>query len=219
VIASFLAAAPPPDAIRSRADEILSRPEFQQHKSLLERVLDWIGDQLSRFSFGVGGGPGFAGDLLGLVFVAAALVLIVVLVRSIRRTPKRSEPQPELSIEETARRSASSWRTDAERFEAEQRWREAMRARYGELVRTLVDEEVLGDVPGRTTGEYERELAVALPAAASPFTELTALFEAVWYGGQEATAEEHQRFRELAAEVRDLVRIRRSEASALAGVS
>jgi len=203
VIASVLAAAPPPEAIRSRADEILSRSEFERHKSLLQRVLEWIGDQLSRISFGVGGGPGFVGDLIGLLFLAGAIVLVVVLVRSIRRTPRRPEPEPDLSVAEISRRSAADWRTDAERFEAEKRWREAMRARYRELVRTLVDDRVLADVAGRTTGEYDRELAVALPAAADAFSELTAQFEDVWYGGREADAEELRRFRSLATEVRD----------------
>jgi hypothetical protein len=199
----LLAAAPPPGAIRDRADEILSRSEFQRHKSVLERVMDWIGDQLSRFSFGVGGGPGFAGDLIGLVLLVGALVLVVVLIRSIRRIPRRAEHEPALSVEEAARRSASDWRTDAERFEAEQRWREAMRARYRELVRTLVDERALADVPGRTTGEYERELAAARPAAAEAFSALTAVFEDVWYGGQPATAEQLRGFRALAVDVRE----------------
>jgi hypothetical protein len=219
VIVSFIAATPPPEVIRDRASEILSRPEFQRHKTLLERVLDWIGDQLSRFSFGVGGGPGFAGDLLGLVFLAGAVVLIALLVRSIRRTPRRPDLEPELSVEETARRSASAWRTDAERFEDERRWREAMRARYGELVRTLVDEGVLADLPGRTTGEYDRELSAARPVAADAFGELTALFEEVWYGGQAAASDQHQRFRALAAEVRGLVRSAGSEQAAMAGIS
>jgi len=203
VLGSVLAAAPPPGVIRDRADEILSRAEFERHKSLLERVLDWIGDQLSRFSFGIGGGPGFAGDLIGLILLVGALVLVVVLIRSLRRVPRRPEPEPALSVEEAARRSASDWRTDAERFEAEQRWRDAMRARYRELVRTLVDDGTLADVPGRTTGEYERELAAARPAAADAFSTLTALFEDVWYGGQPATAEQHRRFRALVAEVRE----------------
>jgi Domain of unknown function (DUF4129) len=215
VLGSLLAAAPPPGVIRDRADDILSRPEFQRHKSLLERVLDWIGDQLSRFSFGIGGGPGFAGDLIGLVLLVGALVLVVVLLRSIRRVPRRTAPEPELSVEEAARRSASDWRTDAERFEAEQRWREAMRARYRELVRMLVDDGALVDVPGRTTGEYERELAAARPAAADAFRVLTALFEDVWYGGQPATAEQQQRFRALAAHVRERTNV---HATQLAGI-
>jgi hypothetical protein len=206
VLASWLAAAPPPETIRRRADEILGRPEFERHRSLLDRILEWIGDQLSRFSFGVGGGPGFVGNLLGFLFLAGAIFLLVLFVRSIRRMPKPETPDEELSVEEEARRSAADWRSDAERFEAEQRWREAIRARYRELVRTLVDERVLVDVPGRTTGEYNHELAGARPAAAAAFDELTALFESVWYGGQLATEDDYQRFRALIGTVRERVR-------------
>ena len=204
MIGSWRAAAPPPGTIRDRADEILNRPEFEQHKSVLQRVVEWIGDQLNRFSFGIGGGPGFLGNLIGLLFVVGAVVLLVVLIRSFRRAP-RAPVEDELSVEEEARRSAKQWRTDAERFEAEQRWREAMRARYRELIRELVDDRVLVDVPGRTTGEYRAELAAARPPAAPAFDALTELFEIAWYGGRPTGATQHQQFRQLAAAVREQV--------------
>ena len=92
-----------------------------------------------------------------------------------------------------------------ERFEAEQRWREAMRARYRELIRELVDDRVLVDVPGRTTGEYRAELAAARPPAAPAFDALTELFEIAWYGGRPTGATQHQQFRQLAAAVREQV--------------
>jgi hypothetical protein len=79
----------------------------------------------------------------------------------------------------------------------------------------LVDDGALVDVPGRTTGEYERELAAARPAAADAFRVLTALFEDVWYGGQPATAEQQQRFRALAAHVRERTNV---HATQLAGI-
>ena len=53
---------PPAGEVRRQAHEILSRPEFGRHESLVQRVVEWIGDQLSRFTFGIGGGPGFVGD-------------------------------------------------------------------------------------------------------------------------------------------------------------
>jgi hypothetical protein len=211
VIAEVRAATPPPDAIRQQAHDILARPEFQHRESILQRFLDWIGDQLNRFSFGVGHGPGFVGDLFGLIFLAAAIVLVVVLVRAFRTSPGPPD-EDELTIEEEVRRTASEWRSDAERHEAEQRWREAMRARYRELVRMLVDDGVLADVPGRTTGEYDTELAAARPAAGVAFAEVTERFDAVWYGGRETDADEYVRFRELTGLTRDRTR-------AMAGVS
>jgi hypothetical protein len=200
-------AAPPPPAgsVRQRADDILSRSEFQHHQSLVSRVLDWIGDQLNRFSFGVGRGPGFVGDLVGLVLIAAAVFIVIVLVRSLRRTP-RTVDEVELSIEEEESRSAADWRSDAERFETEQRWREALRARYRELLRTLVEDGVLVDLPGRTTGEYRVELRTARPSTSEPFAELTDLFERAWYGGRLTGPDEYRRFRELVSVVRERTR-------------
>ncbi len=206
-----MAAPPPPDAIRQQAHDILGRSEFQHRESILQRLLDWIGDQLNRFSFGIGHGPGFIGDLFGLIFLAVAVVLVIVLVRAFRSSPRPPALDDELTFEEGVRRSAAEWRSEAERYEAEQRWREAMRARYRELVRLLVDDGVLADVPGRTTGEYETELATTRPAAAETFGELTECFDAVWYGGRQTDADEYGRFRELA-------RMTRERTRALAGV-
>ena len=93
-------------------------------------------------------------------------------------------------------------RQDAQRFEASGQWREAMRARYRELVGSLIDDGVLADIPGRTTGEYRSEFMAARPADGAAFRELTDLLEAVWYGGVETDAADNQRFRELAVRAR-----------------
>jgi hypothetical protein len=167
-------------------------------------VLNWIGDQLQRFSFGVGGGPGILGNLVSLAILAGVIFLLVLVVRAVlRRTrvPKRLDGD-ELTIELEGGRDSTDWRTDAERYEAVGQWREAMRARYRELVRTLIEDGVLEDIPGRTTGEYRNAFVRARPDSADSFIELTGLFEAVWYGGVETDAADNQRFRELAVRCR-----------------
>ena len=194
----------PAGEIRDRAHEILSRSEFGRHESLVQRVLDWIGDQLSRFTFGIGGGPGFVGDLIGLVVLAGVITMIVVLVRAFLRRNRsaRDGQDDDLSIELEDGRAAADWRTDAERLEAAGEWREAMRARYRELVTALVEARVLVDLPGRTTGEYLTEYSRARPEGREAFDALTRLFEGVWYGGVHTGAEDNQRFRQLAAVAR-----------------
>jgi len=195
---------PPAGEVRQRAHEILSRSEFGRHESLVQRVLEWIVDQLRRFNFGIGGGPGFVGDLVSLAVFGGVILLLVMLVRAfLRRT--RSEPEAaedDLSIELEEGRAAIDWRSDAERFEAAGEWREAMRARYRELVAALVEERVLADVPGRTTGEYLSEYTAARPEGGAAFEALTRLFEGVWYGGADTGAEDNERFRRLAASAR-----------------
>ena len=206
---SLLDVSPPPEEVRQRAHEILSRAEFGRHESVVERVLNWIGDQLSRFRFGLGRGPGILGDLVSVAILAAVVALIVVLVRAFmrRRRPPRPEPADDLTIEVEAGRTASDWQSDAERLEAAGEWREAMRARYRELVRSLIEAGVLADIPGRTTGEYRSELIAARPQQGDAFRELTDLFERVWYGGAPTDAADNQRFRRLA----DRVRVREVE--------
>ena len=190
----------PAGEIRQRAHEILQRPEFGRQESLLQRIANWIEDLFSKITFGLGGGPGFLGNLVSLVILAGIVVVLVLIMRALlgrTRLPKRT-PDDELTIELEEGRDASDWRSDAERFEAAGQWREAMRARYRELVRTLIDDGVLDDLPGRTTGEYRGEFVHARPVHADAFIGLTDLFEAVWYGGVETDAADNQRFRQLA---------------------
>jgi hypothetical protein len=193
-------AEPPPEEVRQHAHEILQRAEFDRQESLLERIVGWIGDLFSRITFGLGGGPGFLGNLVSLAILAGIVVVLVLLVRSLvgrTRLPKPAEDDA-LTIELEEGRDAADWRSDAERFEAAGQWREAMRARYRELVRTLIDDRVLDDLPGRTTGEYRGEFVNARPTQARAFIELTELFEVVWYGGVDTDAADNQRFRQLA---------------------
>ena len=198
---------PTASEIRQKAREILSRPEFGRHESLLERFVNWLNDLFKDVNFGVGGGgSGFVGNLVGLVMIAAIVVVFVLLIRALlrqRRGPKPKKDDGELTIEVEEGKDAGDWRSEAEQFEADGQWREAMRARYRELVRSLIDDKVLEDLPGRTTGEYQREFIAARPSGAVPFSALTELFEAVWYGGHDTDAADNQRFRSLAAQARE----------------
>jgi hypothetical protein len=199
-----------PGAVRDRAGEILGRDEFKDQTTLLQRVLDWIGDHLPSLptaSTEGSGGSGLVGNFV-LLAVAAALVYGVVRVaRAIRREPPRAKPdEPVLDVAE--RRSAKAWRRQAEELEAAGRWRDALLARYRELVTGLIDRGVLADVPGRTSGEYRLEQAEQRPGSAPEFAEVTELFERAWYGGEPTGPDENQRFRALAAEVEHSARER-----------
>lgn len=198
--------APDPTAgdIRQHAHDILQRAEFSRHESWLERFFSWLGDQFGRFSFGVGGGPGFLGNLVGLAILVGVAVLLVLLVRALMRRVRIDKPDKvdDLSIELEDGRDAADWRAEAERLEAAGQWRDAMRARYRELVRALIEDGVLEDLPGRTTGEYRSAYVAARPAHGLAFAALTELFEGVWYGGIDTDQADNVRFRQLAVEAR-----------------
>ncbi|MEY2588305.1 MAG: hypothetical protein QOJ67_289 [Acidimicrobiaceae bacterium] len=191
-----------PATVRDRAREVLGRDEFKDQTTLPQRVIEWIGDHFPTTSASSQGrgGSGLVGDVVLLVAAGGLVYLLVKVVRSIRRHPPRARPDSAV-IDVQERRTAAAWRKQAEALEAEGRWRDAMLARYRELVTGLVDQGVLADVPGRTSGEYRVELAELRPGLGAAFTEATDLFERAWYGGEATGAAENQRFRALAAEV------------------
>src|SRR3954452_1180279 len=191
-----------PEQIQERAHQVLDRDEFKDQTTILQRILDWIGDHIPTPDTSSAGqaGSGLVGNIVLLVVAAALVFGLVKVVQSIRRMPpKARDPGPVLDVEE--RRAAKAWRRDAEEHEAEGRWREAMLARYRELVTTLIDDGALVDVPGRTSGEFRVELAASQPSHAGAFTEATDLFERAWYGAEPTGPAENARFRALAEQV------------------
>ena len=57
---------------------------------------------------------------------------------------------------------------------------------------------LLDEVPGRTSGEYERVVRAVVPGAAPQFAWVTALFESCWYGREPSDADEQVLFDEAA---------------------
>jgi hypothetical protein len=187
------------DAVREAADRILARPEFDEdQRSLLERARDWVFDRLDDLLGELGGGGG--GELLGWALVAAltlaAIVFAVRFTRGARRDPGVAPGRPLVP-----RRTAAEWRAEAEAHEAAGRWRPALRCRYRALVADLAARGLVEEVPGRTSGEYRRQVDVALPEVAPAFDGATSLFEGAWYGGRATGADDAARFRELEARV------------------
>jgi hypothetical protein len=206
--------APPEDPAQLAEDvrRVMAREEFRYEPSWFDRLSEWIGRQLERLFGGAeptGGAPpaSFAGGIgpvlawvLILVAVAAVVAVVVYVVRHRVRRPDTDEgPGTEIEVEH--RRRAREWARDAERLEAEGDWKGALRARYRELVRTLVDRGQVPDVAGRTTGELRGDLAESTPDAAEAFDRASLLFELAWYAHVPTGPEQAGQFREAAATV------------------
>lgn len=198
-----------PEHAREMADEILSRPEYDEPSpSLLERVLEWIGERLGdlfddrSLSGGDAGGSAAFLDWLALIVLVAAVVGLLAWAISkgvFRRTRSRKRGRDETEIETEESRSVSDWLTVAAEHEAAGRWREGLLCRYRALVVDLCDRGVLSELAGRTAGEYVQEVAASPQAERSPdmpgsFARATSLFEEVWYGGADAGPAERDRF-------------------------
>ena len=200
------AGTPPRDEIERELERIFMRPEFKRSKNFLDRFVDWISDLL-RELFGGGSNAGaWGGPALNLVIwlviivLAVAVVgLVVVVIRKRVRRDRGDDDDFVLVLEEE--RSMSEWRSAAEQFERDGRWKEAMRCRFRELLAVLIDRDVVSLVPGRTTGELRRDLAASVPHATATFDEATLLFELPWFADRPTGPDENRRFRMLAGEV------------------
>lgn len=206
MVPAWLAALVPPpvndpDEVRALADEILSDRRYDRPpKPIVDRILEWFGDQLGRFLGSVVGSG--AGALIAWAVVIGAIALVVYLVVRYGRVgtlPAIRTPTAEVMIELT--RTPAEWRAEAAALEAEGRWREALRCRYRALIGDLVARGTIPDRAGRTSGEYLSDVRHDLPDAAVPMATATELFEAVWYGGATSGPAEAGRFEDLERQV------------------
>jgi Domain of unknown function (DUF4129) len=190
------------DEVRRAAREILARPEYDWHSSLIDRIGSWIAEQLSRISvpLGLGNIPVW----LGWVFLGVVVVLVLALLfRSRRRLPGLDRARGEGGRVVVAEGETDvDWAAEIARCEADGRWREGLRARYRVLVGQLAAAGVIPDLVGRTTGELVADVRGAAPPIAPAFARATSQFEAVWYGAAPSGPAEAERFAALAGEVR-----------------
>lgn len=192
----------PSDEIRRGADEILSRPEFQEPpRTIYQRVLDWIGDRIAdALGAFLGGGAGAV--VAWLLLVGLVLVVAFLVARAVQRDRRvRADAAAGVGLVIDDRRPPADWEAEAARHEGEGRWREALRCRYRAIVATLARRGVVEEVPGRTSGEYRLLVGRSRPDVAEPFAQATDLFERAWYGGAETGPDDASELRRLAGRV------------------
>jgi hypothetical protein len=193
---------PPPGTVRERADQILSGSQFHtgSSKSLMQRFLDWLGDQITLPFTSASGGN----DVVGFVILVAFLALLVYVLSRLRVSLPTSVSEidvVDVGVEADEERPADAWRRAAEDAEAAGEWKIALRARYRWLLGELFERQLLTNVPGRTPGEYRNDVARVLAGSASDFAQATDLFEHAWYGNESTGADENRRFRDCAQRV------------------
>lgn len=206
-----------PDEVRELADEILSRPAYREPpESLFERIDEFVGELMERLLDAVGLGgtsvPSWVAWLVLGVLVAIVALLVGWVVRAGgwgRRARPGDAGDPVITSAEQ-QRSPREWLAQAERDEAEGRWRQGLLCRYRALVTALVEDDVIPATPGRTAGEYVRDVREGQggdSAVTAAFTAATDLFETAWYGGVETGPAERDEFARLSGRVLDGSRV------------
>lgn len=186
-----------PGQLRARAEDLLSRPPYHDEPDgpvarLIATVRQWVAEALDRVLATV------AGDawLAWLVVAAGVAVLLLVVWRTTRGlTLDRAVEAPASGAGRG--RPAAEWHAAADDHEAAARWTEAIRCRYVALTTRLVELGIVEEVPGRTVGELDRELAEVLPAVAEQAGAAGQLFAEVVYGRRRPGGEQARRLREL----------------------
>jgi hypothetical protein len=197
-----------PARVKDLTQQILRRREFQPpRRSLLQALWHWLAAELGKLLGGLFGRGGFGPSWAPLIVggVVAALVIALVVMTVARRGQGRGRRGPR-SASVVFRghgpsRSPAEWRAEAAAHEAAGRWRDALRCRYRALVAELVGRGLVTEIPGRTSGEYRREVNAVAPAAGPAFDGATELFEQAWYGDRVTGPQDQDRFDELARRV------------------
>jgi hypothetical protein len=196
-----------PDRARQEARDILSRPEYQEPpKTWADSVKEWLGERLGDLFRNVNGGAGGPIMWVILAVLVGALLFFLFRIRGGFRWREKQVEDPLFVTELEAARSPVEWLSEAERLEASGEWKQALRCRYRALLGHLIDEGIVRDIPGRTSGEFRVETSRRAPHVAASFSAASALFDAAWYGDVRTGQAENARFRQLAAEVTEQAR-------------
>lgn len=202
--------APSRDSVRQAATSVFGADDLQRHRSLWERFVEWLQKLIgANVPKGQGSGVpspnGFSAlsEVLAWLLVVVAAALMLWCVYSVLRSwSKRSKVlTDDTDTEVVDERTTAEWRADADRLERDGEWKDALRARYRELVGELVDRRVLSPQAGRTTGEFRSDVSEVAPQVIDSFDAASRLFELAWYGRIETGSAENAQFRELAADV------------------
>jgi hypothetical protein len=180
----------------------LAKAAYRDTRDPLQRALDAIADWFFRLLSGVEGPtralPTFVAGIAAVVVVA----LVAYLLRFVRRTPRRrgGEPDSPLGGE---RLTAAELRTRAQRAFDEARYAACLLDALRAIARGCVERTLLEDSPSLTAHEIAERLTDVFPGQADELRWAATRFDAVAYGGADATRHDAERLMRVEAAVRE----------------
>ena len=181
LVAALGAVRPDPEQARSWVERELARPEYQ--RSLLERLVSWLGDLWDRLTQAAGAASALSAGV-AVVLLVAALALLAVVAGRLRREPAPRRPDGGvLAARET---SPEDHRLAAEAALFAGRSAEALVEAFRALVSRSLRRGLVEGRPGLTAHELAADLSAAFPDHADALTRAAVLFDVVFYGEQDA---------------------------------
>ena len=172
------------DAHDAAAKELAKQVYQDQRPGPLQRLFTWLVEKV--FEILDRAASVTPGGVVGLLVIAALVILAVVLIRVRVGPMARAHGIAPLFSGRT--RSAAEHRAEAEAHAAAGRWAEAVRERMRAIVRGLEERALVDERPGRTADEAAAEAGIALPDCAGDLRAAARTFDDVWYGGRPADA-------------------------------
>lgn len=179
---------------QTAVEKILAGAEFQRPEpTLWDRVKSNIVGAIIRIFLGIDHVtthlPWVGRALEWLLFLAAAVGLLVWVMRTVQRQRLRVALGDEPAKSTALIRESEDWRRQAEQEAARGAWREAIHALYWAAIVHLERRRAWRHNPSRTPREYVR-LLKAGSTEQRELRGLTSALEQSWYGQREANAEE-----------------------------
>jgi len=185
---------------QAAVEKILAGAEFQRPEpTLWERLKAKIVNAILQIFTGIDRvttqSPWVGRTLEWLLFLAAAVGLLVWALRTVQRQRLRVALGDEPAKSSTWGRETEDWWRQSEREAARGAWREAIHAIYWAAIVHLERKRAWRHNPSRTPREYVR-LLKAGSTEQRELRGLTSALERSWYGQREANAEEFAEARE-----------------------
>ena len=183
-LAASVPVTPGADEARSWVHDELLNPAYHSSRSLLQRFLDWLGQQFE-------GVPRFGAPSLVVAAIVVGVLLVVALLAFWVAGPVRRSRRERTSGALRAgddRRTADQLRAAADEAAAQGHWSLAVAERFRAIVRDLEQRTVLDERPGRTADEAGDAAAARLPELGADLRRAARRFDDVVYGDQPADA-------------------------------
>lgn len=175
--------------------EELAKLPYQERKSLIDTITEWLTEQLD----GVAGpGAGIASKIILLLLVAALVGLIIY--AATRMTSSRRASRGVSGIADVlteAHVSAAEYRARARAADAAGDHSAALLDWFRAIARSSDERALLGEEPAQTAHELTRDLGPFFPDEAAALRRGGDLFDDVRYGDRRAAAAQSAVMREL----------------------